>query len=294
MFASTGEELLEICKTENILIYEYAIKAEQENGYSRENIISRMRENLKVMQESASYGLYNETKSVSGMIGGEALKLNRYIETGSSIVGSTLLIAMARALSCSEVNASMGKIVAAPTAGSCGIIPAAIITTAEKFHKTEEDMINSLFTASALGAIIAQNATLAGAEGGCQAECGSAAAMAAGAVVEMMGGTPEQSLSAAAIALQNIMGLICDPIAGLVECPCANRNASGVVNALSSAEMVLSGIHSLVPFDETVSAMYKVGRAMPETLRETGLGGIAATSTGIKLKKSIFKVDSSK
>lgn len=289
MFASTGEELLDICNNKNIAINEYALQAEEENGYSREDIIERMRENLKVMQDSASAGLFNPAKSVSGMIGGEAQKIYKYAKEGKNIIGSTMLIAMARALSSAEVNASMGKIVAAPTAGSCGIIPAAVITTAEKFEKTEEDMIKALFTSSAIGVIIAKNATLAGAEGGCQAECGSAAAMAAAAIVEMMGGTPEQSLSAAAIALQNIMGLICDPIAGLVECPCANRNASGVINALSSAEMVLSGIMSIVPFDETVAAMYKVGRALPETLRETGLGGIAATPTGIKLKKSIYK-----
>jgi L-serine dehydratase len=287
--ASSGFELLKKCKEQRITIYEYSIKYEEtEKGYSKSDIIERMRKNLQVMKEAAEYGLKNETKSVSGLIGGDAFKLNQYLKKDGNLIGSFMIKAMARALSCSEVNASMGRIVAAPTAGSCGILPAVIITAAEKLGKNDEDMINALFTAAAVGMVIAQNATVAGAEGGCQAECGSAAAMGAAAVVEMMGGTPEMSLDAAAIVIQNVLGLVCDPIAGLVEVPCANRNASGAVNALTTAELVMAGVKSLVPFDEMVEAMYKVGKSLPCALRETALGGTAATPTGKKLKSEIL------
>ena len=171
---------------------------------------------------------------------------------------------MAKAFSTSEVNASMGKIVAAPTAGASGILPSAILSAQEKLNLTDDDLIKGLFTAAGIGEIIAKNATISGAEGGCQAECGAAAAMAAGAIVEMAGGSPEAALNAAGFALTNILGLVCDPIAGLVEYPCALRNASGVVNAFISADMALADVQSIVPFDEVVEAMYKVGKAMPE------------------------------
>lgn len=197
--------------------------------------------------------------------------------------------AMARAISSSEVNAAMGKIVACPTAGSCGILPAVIISAGEKLNKSEEELVNALFTASGVGIIIAKNATLSGAEGGCQAECGSAAAMASAAVVEMMGGTVEQALDAAAIVIKNILGLVCDPVAGLVEVPCAKRNIAGTVNALTTADIVMSGVKSMIPFDEVVWAMYKVGKQLSPELRETALGGIAITPTALKLKKEIFK-----
>jgi L-serine dehydratase len=195
---------------------------------------------------------------------------------------------MSRALSCTEVNAAMGRIVAAPTAGSCGILPAVIITAAEALGADEDKMIEGLFTASGVGQIIAKNATLSGAEGGCQAECGSASAMAAAAVVEMAGGTPQMAFDAAAIALQNVLGLVCDPIAGLVEVPCSNRNASGAVNALICADLVLSGANSVIPFDEVVQAMYRIGKLMPESLRETAIGGLAATPTAVKLSKQLL------
>ncbi|WP_139905034.1 L-serine ammonia-lyase, iron-sulfur-dependent, subunit alpha [Clostridium thermarum] len=286
--AVSGEELLRICKTESIPIYEYAIRKEMEAGYSREEVIGKMRRNLEVMKESADFKRKNILTSVGGLIGSESYRLNKYIDKGNSIVGDTILKAMARAFSCSEVNASMGRIVAAPTAGSCGIIPAALITAAESTGKGDEDIINALFTAGQVGIIIATNATVAGAEGGCQAECGSAAAMAAAALVEMQGGKPETSLQAAGIALQNVMGLICDPIAGLVESPCSKRNASGVVNALCSAEMALAGVASVIPFDEVIEAMYRVGKSLPYELRETALGGLAATPTGEKYKRDIM------
>lgn len=286
--AVSGEELLNICRTENIPIYEYSIKREMNSGRTREEVMGRMKKTLDVMRASAEHGAASIITSVGGLIGGEAFRVNKYIKKGNTIVGETILKAMCRAFSCAEVNASMGKIVAAPTAGSCGIIPAALITAAESCGKSEEDIIHALFTAGEVGAIIARNATLAGAEGGCQAECGSAAAMAAAALVEMMGGPPEASLHAASVALQNVMGLICDPIAGLVESPCSKRNASGVVNALCSAEMALAGVASVVPFDEVVEAMYRVGKNMPSEHKETALGGIAATPTGCKYRKDIM------
>lgn len=286
---STGLELMELANSKGCRICDVVIENEVEiQEIKKEDIIEKMKTALEVMQNAAKEALDKEVKSVSGLIGGDAKKLEDYRKSGQTICGDTVVKAMARALSCSEVNAAMGRIVAAPTAGSCGILPAAIITAAEKLNKSEEDMVNALFTASGIGQIIAKNATVSGAEGGCQAECGAAAAMAAAAIVEMAGGTPEMSLHAAATAIKNIMGLVCDPIAGLVEAPCAKRNASGVVNAMISAELALAGIKSIIPFDEVVDAMYKVGKALPEALRETALGGIATTPTGIKLRKQVL------
>lgn len=290
MFVNKGLELLNICEEKNIPIWEYTIRCEQEESeLPRTEIIEKMRSNLNVMKESAEYGLTNETKSVSGLIGGDALKLNKYAGSENTLTGGFMIKAMARAISCSEVNSAMGKIVAAPTAGSCGIIPAVIITAGEKLCKTEEELINALFTASGIGILIAKNATLAGAEGGCQAECGSAAAMGAAAVVEMMGGTPAMALNAAAIVIKNILGLVCDPVAGLVEVPCAKRNVAGAVSALTTADLAMSGVTSRIPFDDMVTAMYKVGRQMPCELRETAMGGCATTPRGLELAKEIFK-----
>lgn len=289
MFVNTGEELIEICKKENISIAEYTIREEiKETGLGREEIIEKMAKNLEVMKESANRGLKNKVVSVSGLIGGDAKRLYDYLEKGNTLCDKFILKAMARALSSSEVNAAMGRIVAAPTAGSCGIMPAVIISAAEKLEKTDNEMIEALFTASGVGIIIAKNATVSGAEGGCQAEVGSASAMASAAVVEMMGGTPEQALNAGAIIIKNILGLVCDPIAGLVEAPCAKRNASGTVAALTTADLVMSGVKSIIPFDDTVLAMYRVGKSMPCELRETALGGLASTPTGIKLRKQVL------
>lgn len=286
--ANTGNELIKICREKSMKIWEYTVEEEIKRGdSSREEILGKMRKNLKVMQNAAEYGMKNKVKSISGLIGGDAYILNNYCREGKSLTGDFMIKAMARALSCSEVNAAMGKIVAAPTAGSCGIIPAAIISAGEKLNKSEDELIQALFTATGIGMIIARNATMSGAEGGCQAECGSAAAMAAGGVVEMMGGTPEQALNASAIVIKNVLGLVCDPVAGLVEVPCAKRNVSGTVSALTTADMVMAGVYSRIPFDDTVSAMYRVGKQLPCALRETALGGLAVTETGLKLKKQI-------
>lgn len=290
-------------------------------------IMNRTKTILKVMKDSATMALEKDIRSVSGFTGGDAKKMNDYAKGGKSICGITVNSAMAKAYSCSEVNASMGKVVAAPTAGSCGIVPAAILTGGEllteklmqetakdfpsgdfgkeqltgveevadpKAHEKyvatliEDKMALGLLTAAGIGQIIAKNATLAGAEGGCQAECGAASAMAAAALVEMYGGTPDMAFNAAGIAIMNILGLVCDPVAGLVELPCAKRNASGVINAMTSADMGLAGVESVIPFDEVVEAMYKVGKALPSTLRETAMGGLATTPTGIRMSCQLY------
>lgn len=289
MFVNSGKELIDICKDKNYSIWEYTLKSEVENSsLTEEQVFERMRKTLQVMQHSANYALENNVKSVSGLIGGDAVKLNKYAESDNTLTGKFMVKAMARALSSSEVNAAMGKIVACPTAGSCGIVPAVVISAGEKLGKSEDDLVKALLTVSGIGMLIAKNATVSGAEGGCQAECGSAAAMASGAVVEMMGGTVEQALDAGAIVIKNILGLVCDPVAGLVEVPCAKRNVAGTVSALTTADLVMSGVKSMIPFDEAVWAMYKVGRQLPCELRETAQGGLAITPTGLKLKEQVF------
>lgn len=287
--ARSGEELIKICEENSISLSEYAIRREMEDReVSREDLFLKMKKTLDVMRHGATEAREKEVYSVSGLIGGDGYKLQEYLKSGKSLTGDTMILAMAMALSSSEVNASMGRIVACPTAGSCGIIPAVILTAGERLGKTDEDLIKALFASSAIGMIIGRNATFAGAEGGCQAECGSAAAMAAGAVVEMMGGTPKMSLDAGAIVFKNVMGLVCDPVAGLVEVPCAKRNSSGAISALCTADLVMAGVESKIPFDDALSAMYKVGRSLPAALRETALGGVAVTKAGLELRKKVF------
>jgi L-serine dehydratase len=284
---NSGRKLVALCREKNISISELVLIDEMKNTkMDREEVLRRLDEVLSIMENSSSYSLINHVETLGGLIGGEGRKMMEYLLSGDTIAGEWVIKAMARAFACSE-NASMGKICAAPTAGSCGIIPGAILTVGEKFSIERENLLKGLLVSSGIGKIISENATVSGAEGGCQAECGAAAAMAAGAIVEMRGGNPEQSLHAASIALKNIMGLICDPIAGLVESPCSKRNASGVVNAMISADMALSGVESVVPFDEVVEAMYNVGLGMHQNFKETAKGGIAITETGLKLAEKI-------
>lgn len=284
-----GEELISLCKKNNWTISEFAIQSEMERSEAtREAIIDEMMKSLKVMIKATTEGCEKEVHSVSGLIGGDGYKLQNYLKQGKSLTGDVMVSAMAKAISCAEVNASMGRIVACPTAGSCGILPAVLLTVGEKLQLSNEKLVEGLFAAAAIGSIIAQNATVAGAEGGCQAECGAAAAMSSAAVVELMGGTPEMSLDAAAIVIKNILGLVCDPIAGLVEVPCAKRNFAGAVSALTTADLVMAGVNSKIPFDDTVDAMYRVGKSLPSELRETAQGGLAVTKTGLKLKKQVF------
>jgi L-serine dehydratase len=285
----SGEELLKLCIEKNKSISQIVIEGEMElTEQSLEDIMSKMKNSLEVMRHSINEGLEEDIKSVSGMIGGEAKKMKKFFKNHISISGENMIEAVSAALAVTEVNGAMGQIVAAPTAGSCGIIPGTLLTSAERLKACDEDIIKALFTAAGIGNIITQNATVAGAEGGCQAETGSAAAMAAAGIVELAGGTPEQALHAAAMTIKNILGLVCDPIAGLVEAPCSKRNAIGTANALICVDMALAGIKSIIPFDEVVEAMYKVGRSLPYELRETALGGLAATPTGKRLQKEIF------
>ncbi len=283
------DELIKLAQKENCRISDIVLSQQAEQmELSTLEVYEKMKENYKVMASCIQPGCAPDLKSTSGLTGGDAYKMRLAVEKGTNLTGSLLGGALYRALAVSELNAAMGRIVAAPTAGSCGILPAAVLTIQEEKGLSEESCVMSLFTASAIGMVIAANASLAGAEGGCQAECGSASAMAAGAIVELAGGTPAMVDAAVAIALKNILGLVCDPVAGLVEIPCIKRNASGVAGAFVAAELALAGIKSAIPADEVIVTMKKVGDAMPAALRETGEGGLAATPTGKRLCEKVF------
>lgn len=286
---TTAQQLIDICNEKNLKISEVMIERETntlENDY--EDTIKKMEYSLSIMKSAIETSLKKPVKSMGGLIGGEAQKINNNRLKGNSLCGSLISKAIAYAMGTLEVNASMGLIVAAVTAGSSGVLPGVLVSVQEEKNFSDEEIVKVMFNAAAIGYLISRNATVSGAEGGCQAEVGAASAMAASALVELMGGTPEQCLAAAGTALTNIMGLICDPIAGLVECPCQSRNAIGATNAFTSAEIALSGVKQCIPFDEIVEAMYSVGRSLPRELRETALGGVAATPTGCRLKNRIF------
>ncbi len=286
---STGAELLELCDSKGKSIYEMMIARECEMKEIDESLArASMTESFNVMKDAIESGMDPDIKSVGGLIGGGAHKLNDYAQKHDSLAGKAMSDAISAAMAVSEVNASMGRIVAAPTAGSCGILPGALVRVGLDRGIDEEIIVNGLFTASAVGMLIARNATVSGAEGGCQAETGTAAAMAAAGLVEMLGGSPASALSAASFTIKNILGLVCDPIAGLVECPCEKRNAIGTANAIISADMALAGIMTIVPFDEVVEAMRSVGRIMSPTLKETSMGGLADAPTARKLERGIF------
>jgi L-serine dehydratase len=246
-----------------------------------------MGKNLDVMMASIKKGV-NGVTSVTGLTGGDAPKLKEYIESGRYLTGKTALTAAQNAIAVNEVNAEMGLICATPTAGSAGVAAGVLSAITDEYGLTREEQINFLFTAGAFGLVIANNASISGAAGGCQAEIGSASAMASAALVEYCGGTPEQSAQAVAITIKNMMGLICDPVAGLVEVPCVKRNALGATQAFVSADMALAGITSVIPPDEVVEAMHIVGMQMPSIFKETGEGGLAATKTGRAITNRIF------
>ena len=286
MFIMDAEKLTAYLRQENMRLSDYALLQEMEAGTgTRQELRERMAQTLAVMERSVEKARREPVRLVSGLTGGNACLYENYRKEGKSILGDTASLAVAMALSCSELNASMQCIVACPTAGSCGIVPAVLVSCAETHGLDREQVIDGLFAASAVGILIGSRATLAGAEGGCQAECGSAAAMGAAAAVEMLGGTPDMAFHAAAMALKNVLGLTCDPVAGLVEIPCIKRNASGAVNALLSADLALAGVKSHIPFDEVVEAMYAIGKAMPSEIRETAKGGLAVTRTGQRLRE---------
>jgi L-serine dehydratase len=255
------------------------VEAEQEDLTLKE-VWRQMKTSWIVMSQAIQHGLTNENKSVSGLTGGDAKRLH---ESKPVYLGSELSKAVAMALGVAEVNACMGKIVACPTAGSCGIIPAALTFAQRKYGFSDDEIISSLFTAAGIGIVCSVNASISGAEGGCQAECGVASAMAAGALVELSGGNPEMVGESVAISLINQMGLVCDPVAGLVEVPCIQRNAGSLMQGILAAEQALAGIQSIIPVDEVIEAMQEVGEALPESLKETGEGGLATTPTGRKI-----------
>src|SRR5690606_10130125 len=213
----------------------------------------------------------------TGLTGGDAVRLQEYIAKGDTLSGTLLLDAVSKAMATNEVNAAMGTICATPTAGSAGVVPGTLFAVKEVLKPTRMEMIEFLFTSAAFGFVVANNASISGAAGGCQAEVGSASGMAAASIVEMAGGTPKQAAEAMAITLKNMLGLVCDPVAGLVEVPCVKRNAMGASNAMTAADMALAGITSRIPCDEVINAMFLIGQSMPSALRETAEGGLAAT-----------------
>lgn len=284
---SNAVQLLELCRKEQKSIPEVALLAEvQETGQDRIDILSAMDNNLMVMEQAIKKGLEPGIKSVGGLIGGNAYRMHDRLEQ-ESLTGKIMLKAVSYALAVTEVNAAMGQVVAAPTAGASGILPGMLVALKEERDYPREKIVEALLFAAAIGKIIAINATLSGAEGGCQAECGSASAMAAASAVYLAGGSNQMCFDAAAMALKGLLGLICDPVAGLVEVPCSKRNASSVANSMICAEMALAGIRSFIPFDEVVEAMARVGRAMSPDFRETAQGGCAITPTALKYARLI-------
>lgn len=269
-------ELLSLCKEYDKPISQIMMDRECEmTEKPLDEIRSRMAVSLQIMKDATKEAINQPSQSMGGLIGGESRKLSDLQSSGKNIAGNLISKAIASSMGVLEVNASMGLIVAAPTAGSSGVIPGVLLALQEEYDFTDDQIIDALFTCSAIGYLAMLNATVAGAVGGCQAEIGVAAAMAAAAVVELMGGTPEQCTDAASTVLMNMLGLVCDPVGGLVEYPCQNRNASGASNAIVAAEISLAGIHQLIPLDEMMDIMYTVGKKLPAELRETALGGCA-------------------
>ena len=285
MALDSMKEIFERSARENIPFWEIVLQYDmEERQVSRQASMAKMLLTWQAIQDAADS--YTGTqRSVSGLVGGDGLKKRLYARRGESIGGEFMDEVIVQAISMAESNACMRRIVAAPTAGSCGVVPAVLLPLCEREHYTQHELLEALYVASGIGAVIAYRASISGAAGGCQAEIGTASAMAAGALVSLRGGTNEQIGHAVAIALKNLMGLVCDPVAGLVEVPCVKRNVIGAVNAISAADMALAGIESRIPVDEVIDAMGEVGRRMPVEFRETALGGLAATPTGKAVKE---------
>lgn len=284
------ETLIQLAHENNSTIGQAMIKYEAGmKQISEKEVLAQMLRNWQVMKESITTGIQEPKRSKGGLIGGEARRLNDYCKTqGKLICGPNVMEAVSYAMAVAEVNATMGRIVACPTAGSCGIVPGVLKKLQEMDDLSDEQIAVALMTCAGFGMVIAHKASVSGAVGGCQAECGAASAMAAAAAVELRGGTPEQAGEACAMVIKNVMGLVCDPVAGLVEVPCAKRNALGASLAMVMADMALSGVSSVIPVDEVITAMGAVGRSLPESLRETARGGLAVTPTGLELHKKIF------
>lgn len=284
------EELVQTANAQSKKISDIVMEEQAEAmEITVEELYQQMYRSFQVMKASVEEGMNPDLRSSSGLTGGAAAVMKRAVDNKTNHFGHLFGNAMAMALAVSEYNSCMGQIVAAPTAGSCGILPAALISVMQEYDLNEETVVRSLFTASGVGMVIAKKASISGAEGGCQAECGTASAMAACALTEIFGGTPQMVSDSCAIALKNILGLVCDPVAGLVEVPCVKRNAMGTANAFTASELACAGITSTIPADEVILTMKKIGDQMPSALKETAEGGLAATPTGCRLCKKIFK-----
>ena len=282
---------LEDATAENVSFGQYCLQTQAAELEIEESaLLQRMKESLSVMRNAIDFGLTG-VRSTGGLVGGSGLRLKNWHEGSDlrkKLLGALSAKAATYALAANEANAAMGRICAAPTAGSSGVLPGVLFAIAEECSIAEDRLGLALVAAGSIGMVIASRASLSGAEGGCQAECGSAAAMAAGAAVDLLGGSPDQVGHAVALALKNLLGLVCDPVAGLVEVPCVKRNAGAAMIALLAADMALAGIESAIPVDEVMDAMAEIGHALPETLRETGQGGLAGTPTGRAYKERIF------
>ena len=282
---STIRELINLAQENEMTVSEVVIQTEiEESEKTRDKVFKKMRKTFEVMKEAVQEGKNKDEKSPSGLSGGDAKRLSEFDTfLGDNIYKKVMTYAVAT----SEINASMGKIVAGPTAGSSGIVPAVLLAVGEKLEADDEEIIKALFVASGLGMVVSKKATLAGAAGGCQAECGVGSAMAAGAAVELAGGNPEMVSDAFALALKNLLGLVCDPVAGLVEVPCVKRNGFAASHALTAANMALAEVGSIIPADEVIEAMTQIGNLLPGSLKETAMGGLAATDTGLKIANEL-------
>ena len=287
MFYSVEDLIKQSADYDSVAELMIAVEIEM-TGRSKEEILDLMERNLKVMEQSVEEGVAGVT-SVTGLTGGDAKRMDDYLATADFLSGDLILRAVRNAIGVNEVNAKMGLVCATPTAGSAGVVPGVLMACREKLQLNRRQQLDFLFSAGAFGLVMANNASISGAEGGCQAEIGSASAMAAAALVLAKGGTAEQAGQAIAMTLKNMMGLICDPVSGLVEVPCVKRNALGSSQAFISADMALAGIQSVIPVDEVIETMYRVGRQMPSIFRETAEGGLAVSPTAQRLTREILE-----
>jgi L-serine dehydratase len=290
MVIESMQILLEACAQYKKSIAEIMLDMEvSTSGKDREEIIKMMKRRLLKMKEAVDKGITDATVAPSGISGGDAVKMKIYKEQNRTLSGNYISDAMTFSIATSENNARMGVIVATPTAGAAGVLPGILFSLHKNEGLTFDQLVKGLFTASMLGYVIANRSFISGAAGGCQAEVGSATAMAAGTIVELKNGTPDQAVNATAIAMKSMLGLVCDPVAGLVEVPCIKRNAIGTAIAFAAADLALAGIKSRIPCDEVIDTMYAIGKQMPSSLKETALGGLAATKTGKMIKKCLFE-----
>lgn len=286
---NTFAQLEDICTEKNKTIYEVAQnEAANQNDTTIEHIREFTKKSLQAMQEAISTGIKSSELSQSGMCGADCRKVQDTFSKTQPVFGKLFEKILTYSLATAEENIRMGKIVACPTAGSCGILPSVLISIGEEYEKTEEELINALITAGEIGKIIATKVSLAGAVAGCQAECGAASAMSAAAACQLLGGSVGQILNAATLALKNILGLTCDPVAGLVEVPCVKRNTFMGVHAITAAQLALCGVESKIPPDEVVEAMEQTGLLMSPTLKESSQAGLATTPTALKIKQQVF------